>query len=139
MCAHMSVHTHAGQAVVQLVEDRAQGLEFAMKFYLSRAAFELEKSLYLDAAQPLGRYLPAMRCIVDSPHEGFVDATGIPMPPCIVMERGESLPVWAAKHPAGVDLPSALHVRPSATLTRTACLAVLYAAPAPASFAVLQL
>ena len=42
----------AGQAVVQIAEDRHVRQQFALKFFLTRQAFEQEARLYEDPDQP---------------------------------------------------------------------------------------
>ena len=39
----------------------------------------------------LGSFLPAVEAYVDNRDASLCDASGNPLPPCIVMERGESL------------------------------------------------
>jgi hypothetical protein len=46
----------------------------------------------------------------------LVDAYGYPLPPCIVMERGESLDIWAAR--AQPDRSQAFTVRLASFHTR---------------------
>lgn len=41
----------------------------------------------------------------------MVDAYGGAMPPCIVMEKGESLDVWAASTGDGLDMVTGLQAR----------------------------
>jgi hypothetical protein len=84
--------------------------EYAMKLFLSDSNFRQEKALYMDPNEPLGRFLPELHSIVESPAGGFVDAFGRPMPPCIVMEKGESLDMWAARGEGGMDVVTGLQV-----------------------------
>lgn len=51
----------AGQAVVQIAEERSSREQYAIKLFLSRSAFNQEKSLYEDSVAPLGRFLPKLR------------------------------------------------------------------------------
>jgi hypothetical protein len=67
---------------------------------------------------PLKRYISINACIAlqvrnieANTDENLVDPHGHPLPPCIVMERGEPLDVWAAR--ALPDRPQAFVVRPS--------------------------
>lgn len=101
---------HAGQAVVQIVEERNSRQDFAIKLFLSKVAFEQEKKLYVDPNLPLGRFLPNLRMVVDSPEGGFVDGRGNPMPPCIVMEKGEALDVWVKRGESGIDMVTGVQV-----------------------------
>lgn len=45
-----------GQAIVQMAKDRASGLDFAIKFFVSKRGFDAEAELYEDS--PLGKFLP---------------------------------------------------------------------------------
>lgn len=49
------------------------------------------------------------RDIVDNKDKRVVDPYGHPLPPCIVMERGESLDMWSAR--AKPDRTQAISVR----------------------------
>ena len=51
-----------------------------------------------------------VRDIVSNDNCEVVDAKGNPLPPCIVMERGESLDIWSAR--ARPDRWQAFTVRP---------------------------
>ena len=42
-----------------------------------------------------GRFLPHVEALCDSAQAGLVDPSKEPLPPCIVMERGESLQDWS--------------------------------------------
>ena len=101
---------HAGEAVVQIVEQRITRQDFAIKLFLTQGSFEQEKSLYVDPSMPLGKFLPKLRMIVDSPEGGFVDALGDPMPPCIVMEKGEALDTWVRRSESGIDMVTGVQV-----------------------------
>jgi hypothetical protein len=50
-----------------------------------------------------------VRAIVSNSDKKHVDAHGHPLPPCIVMERGEPLDIWARR--ARPDRPMAFTVR----------------------------
>lgn len=102
---------HAGQAVVQIVEERNSRQDFAIKLFLSQVAFEQEKRLYVDPTLPLGGFLPKLRMIVESPGGGLVDAAGHPMPPCIVMEKGEPLDMWMKRGESSIDMVTGVQVR----------------------------
>lgn len=101
----------AGQAVVQIAEDVRTRCEFALKFFLSDTAFEQEAKLYEDPEQPLGRFLPELRCILDRNRGNeLLDRDGKPLPACIVMERGEALDVFTARMDKGLDMVTGLQV-----------------------------
>lgn len=46
------MHAIAGQAVVQFARSTHDGYPYAIKFYVSRSAFEAEKKLYRCVAAP---------------------------------------------------------------------------------------
>lgn len=96
--------------MVQIAEDRGTRIEYAMKFFLSRAAFEHELALYADNTKPLGAFLPEVHSIIDPSKTTFLDAAGVPLPPCIIMEKGESLDKWAASCTDGLDMVTGLQV-----------------------------
>ena len=100
----------AGQAVVQFAKDRRNGLEYAIKFFLSYSAFTDEASLYTDRGNPLGQFLPEVRNIAGNEDQEFKDAHGAPMAPCIAMERGESLDIWSSRNKNGLDMITGLQV-----------------------------
>lgn len=105
----------AGQAVVQIAAHREMRQQYAIKLFLSKQAFQQEAKLYGDPDQPLGRFLPELSCIVDSERGGdFRDRYGGAMPPCIVMEKGEALDVWAARSGGALDMVTGLQVCPQA-------------------------
>ena len=83
---------------------RSQGdrLEYAIKFFLSRGAFDFELALYGTgcggaAASPLAQFLPQVRNVEANDDHALLDPSGHPLPPCIVMERGESLDMWSER------------------------------------------
>ena len=75
------------------------------------AAFNQEKSLYVDAKQPLGRFLPQLHSIAEGETSGLRDACGALMPPCIIMEKGEALDVWIQNSGDKIGLFAGLEVR----------------------------
>jgi hypothetical protein len=96
--------------VVQFSRDRLSRLEYAAKFFISQAAFNDEAALYSDASSALGRFLPRFRNIIDNADGHMRDRNGRPFPPCIVMEKGESLDMWMQRKHAGVDMETGLQV-----------------------------
>lgn len=79
----------AGQALIQFAKRSRQREEFAIKFFLSRADYDAEVALY--STDCLGTFLPTIHARVDNLDGSLCDANGNPLPPCIVMEQGESL------------------------------------------------
>ena len=74
------------------------------------AAFNQEKSLYVDTNQPLGKLLPQLHSVAEGEASGLRDASGPLMPPCIIMEKGEALDVWIENSGEKIDLFSGLQV-----------------------------
>ena len=77
----------------------------------SVGAFKQERDLYVDPAQPLGKFLPTMSRIAEGAESGFRDAQGGAMAPCIVMEKGEALDVWIEKSGENIDMFTGLQAR----------------------------
>lgn len=99
--------------MVQIAEDVRSKQQYAVKFFLYRHAFEQEARLYEDPEQPLGHFLPECRAISDPEKgTGCVDKHENPLPPCIVMEKGEALDKWAARSDEGLDFVTGLQVWP---------------------------
>eukprot|EP00892_Ulva_mutabilis_P002495 jgi/Ulvmu1/12246/UM086_0037.1 len=84
-----------GQGVVQFVRSRASGEEFAVKFYAARTSFERERALYMDAS--LRSMMPATRAFIGNYNGAVSGPNGYVFPPCIIIERGESLKEWAKR------------------------------------------
>lgn len=87
-----------GQGVVQFVRSRASGEEFAVKFYAARTSFERERALYMDAS--LRTMMPATRAFIGNYNGAVSGPNGYVFPPCIIIERGESLKEWAKRESA---------------------------------------
>eukprot|EP00892_Ulva_mutabilis_P011476 jgi/Ulvmu1/8700/UM047_0040.1 len=108
-----------GQAVIQFGVDRQTEAQWAVKFFLSARGFANEAALYRDPGSPLGPFLPLVRNIIGARDpadplaaaERILDAHGRPLPPCIVMERGESLDIWRTRNAHdGIDVFTALQI-----------------------------
>ena len=61
---------------------------YAIKLFASRAAYDDEKHLYLHY---FPNFMPTVVQFCDNDDGKFRDPKGGPMPPCFVMEKGESL------------------------------------------------
>lgn len=85
---------HAGQAVAQTIRHELSSTDYVLKAFATTAAFKAEAALYTDGEKPLGAFLPNMREILHNSRRQFRDPHGHVMPPCIVMEKGESLDCW---------------------------------------------
>lgn len=84
-----------GQGVVQFARGVHDGEEYAIKFFTHRPAFLCEFELYQNPV--LRNMMPAVTQI-ESNEDGRIRSTsGWPMPPCIMIERGESLDKWALR------------------------------------------
>ena len=104
----------AGQGVVQFATEKGNSeLEFAIKLFVHTEAFCKEAALYQDTSSPFHKLLPSCRSIVANEDGLFVDGRGCPMPPCIVVERGESLDLWAQRSTQGIDPFTCMQVCPS--------------------------
>jgi hypothetical protein len=79
----------AGQALIQFAKRNRVRVEYALKFFLNRKDYESEVDLYRNSC--LGSFLPSVEAYVDNLDGTLSDSAGNPLPPCIVMERGESL------------------------------------------------
>lgn len=102
----------AGQAIVQFATHTLSKVEFAIKFFVSISAFEGEHNQYNDNTTSLRTFLPKARDIVPNNDGAFVDGRGHPMPPCIVMEKGESLDRWAQRNKRAMDPFTCMQVGP---------------------------
>lgn len=91
-----AAHRRAGgQGVVQFARGANDGEEFAIKFFTQRSAFDREFELYSNPV--LRGMMPAITHIEPNTINEARSMTGWPMPPCIVIERGESLDMWALR------------------------------------------
>lgn len=93
-----------GQAVVQMAVRDGTMEQYAIKFFLSAAAYNEEHGLYRQGSGAQGgdlaQFLPKVLKVYSNVDKKLKDTHGHPLPPCIVMERGESLDLWAARrHP----------------------------------------
>ena len=89
--------------MVQTIRHDLSSTDYVLKAFATSAAFKAEVALYRDGDQPLGAFLPNMREILDTGGRQFRDPHGHIMPPCIVMEKGESLDFWRER--AAPDQP----------------------------------
>lgn len=109
--------SNVGQAVVQFARGLNDQSQYALKFFLSGYDFRAERSVYNDS--PLGKLLPRHYGIYDNEDGILTDPMGYKLPPCIVMERGESLDEWSKRRKP--DVWAAMPVQSSATLPRVRC------------------
>jgi hypothetical protein len=71
--------------------------------------FDAEVDVYQNS--PLGKLLPKVDgFFANQDNPAFVDPSGHRLPPCIVMERGESLDEWSIRRKP--DVWAAMPVRP---------------------------
>lgn len=112
----------AGQGVVQFARGAFNQRDYAVKFCVIPAVFAVERSLYGDRA--LQSILPNIADVCDNEDGAITDPRGNPVPPFIVMERGEALDEWAARvrpdvaavAQARIPTPSHCHTSPGHTL-----------------------
>jgi len=97
----------AGQGVVQFAVGHRDGHAYALKFFVVQDSFDAERELYSDPA--LGQFLPRLEAMEGNAEGALVDKRGYALPPCIAMEKGESLDEWSRR--AKPDLFMAVTVR----------------------------
>lgn len=95
----------AGQGIVQFATG-ADGLDYAIKFYVHESAFAQEQALY--KAPALRDILPPVAALFDNADGSLADAKGRPVAPFVIVEKGESLNEWARRRTP--DFPTALTV-----------------------------
>jgi hypothetical protein len=96
----------AGQAIVQFCKSKFTDVEYAMKFAISSTTFAQEEMIY---SSPLGKLIPGIKHINRNDDRSFADIHGIPLPPCIVMEKGESFDHYSER--AKPDIFGSIMVR----------------------------
>lgn len=111
-----TVHPRAGQGVVQFARGAFNGREYAVKFCVIPSVFTLERSLYSDPA--LRSILPNIADVCPNDSGAVTDPTGNPVPPFIIMERGEALDEWSVR--ARPDVRAAAQARLSPSTPRHA-------------------
>ena len=84
-----------GQGVVQFMRNTRSEAAVAVKFFLSRAAFAAELELY--GVGVLRGMMPEVRLKVRNDDAAQRSSRGYAWPPCIVLEKGESLQEWKAR------------------------------------------
>lgn len=107
-CPERSSVLHAEATVVQFARSTADDEEFALKFFISREKFEAERTVF--AHWILGAMMPRLEGMYDNRDAALQDPRGHALPPCVIMERGESLQQWFKRRKP--DLRTALPVRP---------------------------
>lgn len=93
---------------MQFAVGARDGHAYALKFFVIPDSFAAEQALYADSA--LGPFLPRLEAMTDNADGDLVDARGYALPPCIAMEKGESLDEWSRR--AKPDLFMAVTVCP---------------------------
>jgi hypothetical protein len=120
-----------GQGLVQFVQLRGAREEFAIKFFILRYAFERERDLYKNPN--LRSMMPATREMVEN-EDLSVRVGRFVMPPCIVLESGESLQKWAMREDRDLVTtfqvpPSRLWVQPFICMSGAICVIALACKP----------
>ena len=98
---------NAGQAVVQFARSTRDQGQYALKFFVAAKEFESEVDVYQNS--PLGKLLPKVEGMYDNKDAMLLDPSGNKLPPCIIMERGESLDEWSRRRKP--DMWAAMPVR----------------------------
>jgi hypothetical protein len=91
---------------MQFARGKHDGLDYAIKFFTVREAFEREDALYSNTV--IRDMMPAVKHIEANSNGEIRSSSGWPFPPCIVIERGESLDKWAER--LKPDFPTTLQV-----------------------------
>jgi serine/threonine protein kinase len=84
-----------GQGVVLFARGNGSAKEYAVKFYTQLEAFSRERDLYMEPC--LREMMPATQEIIGNEDAAIRMPDGFVFPPCIVIEKGESLDVWAIR------------------------------------------
>jgi hypothetical protein len=71
------------------------GQDYAIKYFTRPVAFEREAALYSNPV--LRDMMPAIREMEANSDGAICSSSGWPFPPCIIIERGESLDKWAER------------------------------------------
>ena len=95
-----------------------------MKFFVHRTAFEHEAAQYQNPDSPFKQFLPLSRSIVSNEDGAFVDASGNAMPPCIVVEKGESLDIWVQRNKRAMDPFSCMQEHALVRFTNTVAVLI---------------
>jgi hypothetical protein len=86
----------AGQAIVQFATSTQDQGQYALKFFIAPEEYEAEANVYGNAA--LSKLLPRLTACIENKVGVLVDPSGKKLPPCIIMERGESLDEWCRRN-----------------------------------------
>eukprot|EP00892_Ulva_mutabilis_P002841 jgi/Ulvmu1/12558/UM090_0045.1 len=82
-----------GQGVVQFATVAHTQDQAAIKFYLDRKAFDMERELYTESQ--LKAMMPAILAVEDNTSGKAKTPYGYVFPPFVIIERGQSLDEWA--------------------------------------------
>jgi hypothetical protein len=80
---------------VQIFFSSGKAAHSLCRFYTHLPAFERERQLY--EATDLKKMMPATHAIFDNSDGNVTASNGYVFPPCIIIERGESLDQWARR------------------------------------------
>ena len=83
--------------------------ELAFKFFVDRAEYDVESKMYRGLSRSLRPFAPKVDKYVDNKNGAMKDPFGNPLPPCIIMCRGQSILDKARN--SRVDVFSAAGVR----------------------------
>jgi hypothetical protein len=102
---------------LQFARGMHDGQEYAIKFFIARNAFDRENELYSNKV--LRGMMPAVKHIESNDDGSICSVGGWAFPPCLVLERGESLDKWAERlkpdFPTILQVGCLAHIKSSAT------------------------
>lgn len=98
---------------------------YALKFFAKRSCYEEEVAIYRSAPVQLQRFMPGVVKYADNSDGALRCPFGNVLPPCIVMEKGESLRDRASNMP--VDLYTAAQVCVRVSCRSVGCMYLLLA------------
>jgi hypothetical protein len=112
--------------------------EAAIKFYLNREAFDIEKQLYLSTV--VQARMPATLAVESNDDGRWRMPTGYRFPPFVIIERGQSMDEWAHKNKPDFITIMQVRAQLAPTPAAHACrhCACMHCMPLPAFSATLR-
>lgn len=81
--------------MIQQAEGLYNGTPYSIKFCTSFDTFEMERGIYTNPV--LSGIVPRVAVVHDNNDNSFTDPNGVPMPPLVVLERGQAFDEWAKR------------------------------------------